>query len=341
MTIAPVDTPLAVAPQGDAGFNESWYPICTTEELGKGDVMSVVFLHGRVVAWRGEDGEAHVTSPFCPHLGADLQLGTVVGANLRCVFHHWQFDGTGKCAEHPKGDVVPERAKLFSFPTVERFGLVWAFNGAEPTFELPGFSIADDELSYLVDVDEFSYPVDPYVLFSNSLDFEHLEAVHGLTLLSDPSGMQVDELKIDYQQKMRHALFGEIDQHVRIYGSNIFSLEGTIGPMHVIALSTARPTIPGHCQNYSVALTPRDGSDEEIETRLKMMEGFARELVKDDKPIMTTIRIRPGSLTKSDWGLKRYLEYARDFPRNDEAVPFISVADGQAIDSTATIVAVG
>ena len=72
-------TPLAVPPQGLGGFNESWYPICTSEELGRSDVLSVVFLHGRVVAWRGEDGVAHVTSPFCPHLGADLQLAAVIG----------------------------------------------------------------------------------------------------------------------------------------------------------------------------------------------------------------------------------------------------------------------
>jgi nitrite reductase/ring-hydroxylating ferredoxin subunit len=320
-----VEPPLAVPPQGVGGFNESWYPVCTSEELGRGAVLSVVFLHGRVVAWRGEDGVAHVTSPFCPHLGADLQLGTIVGNNLRCVFHHWQFDGSGTCVEHPKGDQIPERARLFAFPTVEKFGLVWAFNGTDPTFDLPSFSIPDEELAYKIDLDDgFEYPVDPYVLFSNSMDFNHLEAVHGLVLVSDPNDVDIDVLKIDYRMKMRHALFGDMDQHVRIYGSNIFSLDGRMGPMHVIAISTARPTTPGHCVSYSIALTRTDGTPAEIAARLDMMEGFAQELVKDDKPIMSTIRVRPGALTKSDFGLRRYFQYARDFPRNADAVPFIT-----------------
>lgn len=320
------EPPLSVPPQGVNGFNESWYPVCTSAELGRADVRSVVFLHGRVVAWRGEDGKAHVTSPFCPHLGADMQLGTVIGANLRCVFHHWQFAGDGRCVEHPKGDQAPERARLFSFPTQERYGLVWAFNGSEPTFDLPDFTIPDEELAFVVSEDDFNYPVDPYVLFSNSMDFAHLEAVHGLVLISDPEDVDIDPLKIDYRQKMRHALFGEMDQHVRIHGSNVFSLEGSMGPMHVIGLSTARPTTPGHCTNYSVTLTRNDGTAEEVDNRLAMMDGFVKELVKDDKPIMATIRVRPGALTRSDFGLKKYFAYARDFPRNAEAVPYISIA---------------
>jgi hypothetical protein len=125
--------------------------------------------------------------------------------------------------------------------------------------------------------------------------------------------------------KMRHALFGDMDQHVRIYGSNVFSLDGKMGPMHVIAISTARPTTAGHCVNYSIALTKKDGTDEEIAGRLDMMEAFARELVKDDKPIMSTIRVRPAALTRSDFGLRRYFAYARDFPRNSEAMPYIAV----------------
>jgi hypothetical protein len=56
-----------------------------------------------------------------------------------------------------------------------------------------------------------------------------------------------------------------------------------------------------------------------------MMEGFKDELVKDDKPILSTLRVRPGALTKSDHGLVRYFAYSRDFPRNAEALPYIQV----------------
>jgi nitrite reductase/ring-hydroxylating ferredoxin subunit len=319
------EPPLSVAPQGVGGYNESWYPICTSEELGRASVLSVVFMNGRVVAWRSEDGVAHVTSPFCPHLGADLGLGTVIGNNLRCVYHHWQFNGDGICVEHPKGDAIPERAKLFAFPTQERYGLVWAFNGSTPTFDLPDFSIPDEKLTWIIDDDPYQYPCDPYIIYSNSLDFAHLEAVHGLVLVSDPNDVDITPLKIDYRQKMRHALFGDMDQHVRIYGSNIFSLDGMMGPMHVIAMSTARPTTPGHCKEYGVTLTHNDGTPDEVQARLKMMEGFKDELVKDDKPILSTLRVRPGALTKSDHGLVRYFAYSRDFPRNAEALPYIQV----------------
>jgi phenylpropionate dioxygenase-like ring-hydroxylating dioxygenase large terminal subunit len=322
---AVVEPPLSVPPQGVNGFNASWYPVCMSAELGVGAVRSEVFLHGRVVAWRDSAGVAHVTSPFCPHLGADLAQGTVVENRLRCVYHHWEFNGEGVCEKHPKGDVTPERAKLFAFPTRERWGLIWAFNGIEPLFELPDFKVPDDQLSWKVSIDPNDYPTDPYILYSNSCDFAHLEAVHGLVLLSAPEDMKVDSLKIEYDQLMRHALFGDMQQHVRIYGSNIFSLDGTMGPLRVLAISTGRPTSKGHCVNYSVALTISEGSEQEISDRLDMMAGFVHELVKDDTPIINSMRVRPGALTKSDFGLVKYFAYTRDFPRSDVAVPYITI----------------
>ena len=36
------------------------------------------------------------------------------------------------------GDPPPPAARLFRFPTAERYGLIWAFNGEQPLFEIPG-----------------------------------------------------------------------------------------------------------------------------------------------------------------------------------------------------------
>src|SRR5688500_16086181 len=78
-------------------FTQSWFPICMSSELPPGAVKGVSFLGGRVVAFRGEDGKASVVSAYCPHLGADLSVGSVAGNSLRCAYHQWEFDKGGNC----------------------------------------------------------------------------------------------------------------------------------------------------------------------------------------------------------------------------------------------------
>ncbi len=47
---------------------------------------------------QGEDGPALV-SGICPHAGADLATGTVVGNRIRCQTHRYFFDlANGSCA---------------------------------------------------------------------------------------------------------------------------------------------------------------------------------------------------------------------------------------------------
>ena len=63
----------------DGVFSKSWFPICPSYEVTAGQVLSKSFLDGRVMVYRGDDSSARVQSAWCPHLGADLAVGSVVG----------------------------------------------------------------------------------------------------------------------------------------------------------------------------------------------------------------------------------------------------------------------
>ena len=98
------------------------------------------FLEGRAIVYRGESGKPVVMSAWCRHLGADLSMGKVIGDDVRCAFHHWQYGPDGVCTKIPASDKIPKAAKLFRFPTAEKWGLIWAFNGARAAFRGPRFS---------------------------------------------------------------------------------------------------------------------------------------------------------------------------------------------------------
>src|SRR5262245_41163179 len=107
--------------EGENGlFSQSWFPLCKSQDVQPGQVIGRNFLDGRVVVLRGADGRARVLSAYCPHLGADLATGSVIGENLRCAFHHWEYDGSGRCVRTGIGDPPPPGARLFEFPVLER-----------------------------------------------------------------------------------------------------------------------------------------------------------------------------------------------------------------------------
>ncbi len=55
-------------------FTQSWFPLCLSSQVARGQVRGVDFLDGRVVIFRGENGRAQVLSAYCPHVGADLSV---------------------------------------------------------------------------------------------------------------------------------------------------------------------------------------------------------------------------------------------------------------------------
>ncbi len=134
--------------EGENGlFSETWFPICLSREIPAGKILGVDFLDGRVVAYRGANGEARVMSAYCAHVGADLSVGDIQGDTIRCAFHHWQYDGNGVCIATKVGDPPPKAACLFKFPTCEKYGIVFAYNGEHPRFEVPDFPYPNSDLA--------------------------------------------------------------------------------------------------------------------------------------------------------------------------------------------------
>ncbi len=59
--------------EGENGlYSQSWYPICMSDEVKPGEVIGRELFGGRVVVFRGENGEVTVLSPYCAHLGMEI-----------------------------------------------------------------------------------------------------------------------------------------------------------------------------------------------------------------------------------------------------------------------------
>src|SRR5260370_25690403 len=107
-----------------AGFHQAWYAIARSGEVGNGEVIGGDFLDGRAIVYRGENGEAVVMNAFCRHLGADLSMGKVIGNDIRCGFHHWQYGPHGRCTKIPASEKIPKAARMVKYTTPAKWGFI-------------------------------------------------------------------------------------------------------------------------------------------------------------------------------------------------------------------------
>ena len=127
-----------------------WAPALLSEEMPEpgSPPVRLKLMGERLVAFRSHDGNIGVLQEFCAHRRASLFFGRneseespdgTVG--LRCSYHGWKYDITGKCVDMPNEPTTSrfkEHIQLTSYPAAERGGVVWVYMGpadAEP--ELP------------------------------------------------------------------------------------------------------------------------------------------------------------------------------------------------------------
>ncbi len=172
--LPPRDHPLPV-PNG-------WYAAVCTSDLDLGDIISFNAVDRSLIAFRDEEGTAQVFDAHCPHLGAHLGGGRIVGRTIKCPYHGWHFDSDGKCIEIPYCDArIPARAKVRSYPVDEKDGFVyfWYHAGDKPpTYEIPGvFEVEDPGWS-----DAHEWRTDMVAalqeMAENNVDYAHLRFVH-------------------------------------------------------------------------------------------------------------------------------------------------------------------
>ncbi|PNU02341.1 Rieske 2Fe-2S domain-containing protein [Novosphingobium guangzhouense] len=306
----------------DGLFTQTWFPLCRSTDVEPGKTLGRNFLDGRVVVYRTQSGEANVVSAYCPHNGADLSVGRVEGEALVCAFHHWQFDTSGKCLRTGNNDRITSGMKVFRYPVLERFGLIWAFNGEEPLFDLPDMGLPDEELTFHEEIPIIDLLADPWVFMCNTSDFNHITCVHGIDLdKADPSGdMRWHDFGYDYHLTGTFRETGaQLEYEVGILGSNIFYQRGSVNGQWFAFLYPCGIHRPGTLRSYVVIATRKSDGTPEDDARVRETLDFAQKLeidvVGQDVEILNSIRFTRGMFTRSDRALGTFVDYLSKYPR--------------------------
>lgn len=179
---------------GEFTFPRGWFMVAEASKIGKAP-YSVRFFGQDMVIYRGESGQLHMVSAYCPHMNTHIgksstsfmaqQGKQIEGESIHCPYHGWRFGPDGVCNKIPYSDKIPPLAKLKSFKVVERYGVVFHWHdpeGGEPDYDLPAIPEWDDPHYVKWDIDHLgSMNLHPIEVVDNIGDIQHLAPVHATT----------------------------------------------------------------------------------------------------------------------------------------------------------------
>ena len=139
-------------PMGEL-MRQYWLPAAMSSELkADGDPMRLMLLGEKLVAFRDSSGKVGIFDHRCPHRRASLFFGRNEDGGIRCVYHGWKFDVSGKCLEtlNVPDPAFKEHIRAKAYRTAERNGLIYVF--MSDAQELPPLPEVDPALAAREDI---------------------------------------------------------------------------------------------------------------------------------------------------------------------------------------------
>ncbi|MCP3709575.1 aromatic ring-hydroxylating dioxygenase subunit alpha [Paraburkholderia sp. CNPSo 3274] len=184
-----------------------WYVVAAAADLRE-QLLPVTLLGHRFVAFRDAQGRAQLLSDICVHRGASLAAGRRVNGEVQCPYHGWRYGADGVCTHIPAQPQarIPARARVDSYPVVERHGWIWAFVGDLPEAgrpPLPDLGWADDAGVRVVH-GTYAWEANWERVIENGLDFAHAPFVHGSSF-GAPDRPEIDAVNVNADAWSGHA----------------------------------------------------------------------------------------------------------------------------------------
>jgi phthalate 4,5-dioxygenase oxygenase subunit len=133
-------------PMGEL-LRQYWMPCLPSSELPApdGPPKKVRLLGEDLVAFRDTRGEVGLLAANCPHRGASLFFGRNEDCGLRCPYHGWKYDVSGRCVDmpnEPEESTFKDKIRARAYPCRDVNGVIWAYLGPrEVPPALPAFEI--------------------------------------------------------------------------------------------------------------------------------------------------------------------------------------------------------
>jgi 5,5'-dehydrodivanillate O-demethylase oxygenase subunit len=160
-----------------------WMPIAAVAELDDHPTKPVRLMGEDLVLYKDRSGTYGLLDRHCAHRRADLSYGWVEECGLRCHYHGWLWEQTGRCREQPFEEIAhpaarfKERVRIKAYQAEAKAGLVWAYLGPPPVPLVPTWEPFTWENGF-VQIVFSDVPCNWFQGQENSIDPVHFEWLH-------------------------------------------------------------------------------------------------------------------------------------------------------------------
>lgn len=287
-------------------FINNWYATCIADELT--DIPQKVTMLGcDFVLFRDSEGVARCLSNSCCHRGASLAAGTCRDGLIVCPQHGWEYNGEGKCKLIPAGTRTPteppKKARVPSYPTEEKYGMVFAFLGdlgedERPSIpdRVPEYETGDWHWGIIKRKKDISY----VRMSENYNDPCHVHYVHEFAKWLPKGVTIIDHEQTDTYVKAFHAAWDAKGNHSEDIGLMMeFDVIGMMSrntnyqpdyPVNIV-LATTTPIDESNTQIFMQLLLPKEGKESKQQHAM-LMEMTEHQVMDEDYAVLKTTRPR-------------------------------------------------
>jgi len=214
----------AGTPMGEL-LRRYWMPVAAVAELDDHPTKPVRLMGENLVLYKDKAGAYGLVDRHCPHRRADLSYGWPESCGLRCHYHGWLWDHTGRCLQQPFEEVAhPEakfkdRVRIKAYPVEAKGGLLWAYLGPPPVPLVPTWEPFTWQNGF-VQIVFSEVPCNWFQCQENSIDPVHFEWLHsnwsralsGADGQRSPTHLKVGFEEFEYGFIYRRVLEGQSEQ---------------------------------------------------------------------------------------------------------------------------------
>ncbi len=160
-----------------------WHPVAAVSQLKDRATMPIRVLCEDLVLYKDRSGTYGAIEPTCPHRRMGMLYGVPEEHGLRCAYHGWLFDETGRCLEQPyeqaedPESTYKDKVRARTYPVQEYAGMLWIYMGPAPAPLLPAFDLFVQP-NMLRDIGYAQVPCNWLQCEENSLDPVHVQWLH-------------------------------------------------------------------------------------------------------------------------------------------------------------------
>lgn len=230
------------------GLSNLWYPVCPSDFVQDMPISLRRFGY-KIALWRDAAGQVHALEDHCPHRGAPLSQGVILGDRLACPYHGVEVrcDGTvTKVPGSPGCKLEGSRAAL-DFHVHEAHGAIFLFNSDKHVDAPPAFSMPEELTS--PEYSNFLCYAEWRADYRYALD-NVMDPMHGTFLHKQSHSMSEGDSKATFQVRDTEA--GFVFEKAGQRGVNFDWTEWGETGLHWMRLEIPYPKTGGPGGNFAI-----------------------------------------------------------------------------------------